>query len=267
MKENKIEITELFLEVSSEVRYNILKKLEIKSQKQSHIAKELDMTLPESHRQFERLSKIEMIVKDIEGLYSLTPFGRMFLKHLDSLEFLLKYKNYFQSHTLGDLPSKFEKRLSDLNECELVEGAFVLNEKMIKIASSGKYLRVISAHVPPDAFRQGLSSAVKTGKQVSIIYAKNTIIPKGFKEEFTNKVVQDLILQGTYERRMTDIVQVYVVLNDKTAMVLFPDTKGDVDLNFGFVSEDPLFHNWCLDYHQYIWEKSGSCDISKFQES
>ena len=103
--------------------------------------------------------------------------------------------------------------------------------------------------------------------QVSIIYAKNTIIPKGFKEEFTSKDVQDLILQGTYERRMIDTVQVYVVLNDKTAMVLFPDLKGDVDLNFGFVSQNPTFHEWCLDYHQYMWEKSGSCDISKFQES
>ena len=264
---NKMEITELFLEVSSEIRYDILKKLDEKSQKQSHLAKKLGMTLPESHRQFERLSKVEMIAKDIEGLYSLTPFGSVFLKHLDSLEFLLEHKDYFKSHTLGNLPSKFQKRMSDLSKCELIEGAFVLNEKMIKIASSGEYLRVISAHVPPDAFRHGLNNAMKTNKQVSIIYAKNTIIPKGFKEEFTSKEVQNLISQGTYERRMTDIVQVYVVLNDKTALVLFPDIKGNVDLNFGFFSEDSIFHEWCLDYHQYLWEKSGSCDISKFQES
>ena len=263
----EIEITELFLEVSSDVRYNILRKLKIKSQKQSRIAKELDMTLPESHRQFERLSKTEMVVKDVDGLYSLTPFGDIFLRHLESLEFLLKYKNYFQSHTLGNLPLKFEKRISDLNKCELIGGAFVLNEKMIKIASSGKYLRVISAHVPPDAFRNGLSSAKKTGKQVSIIYAKNTVIPKGFKKEFTDKDVQELIAQGKYERRMTDKVQVYLVINDTTSMVLFPDLKGNVDLNFGFVSEDPIFHEWCVDYHQHMWEKSGSCDISKFQES
>lgn len=261
-----MKITELFLEISSEMRYSILRKLNEKSQKQSHLAKKLDMTLPESHRQFERLSKVEMIVKDVDGLYSLTPFGSMFLKHLDSLEFLLKHKNYFKSHTLGDLPLKFEKRISELSKSEFVRGAFVLNEKMIRIASSGKYLRVISAHVPPDAFRQGLDNALKTSMHVCIIYAKNTTIPKGFKEEFTSKDVQNLILQGTYERRMTEKVQVYVVLNDKTAMVLFPDIKGDVDLNFGFISDDPIFHEWCLDYHQYMWEKSGSCNISKFQE-
>lgn len=50
---DKMEITELFLEVSSEIRYDILKKLNEKSQKQSHLAKKLGMTLPESHRQFE----------------------------------------------------------------------------------------------------------------------------------------------------------------------------------------------------------------------
>ena len=186
---------------------------------------------------------------------------------MESSEFLLRYKNYFNTHQIDNLPKKFVKRLSDLNESTLVEGAFVLNDKMIQIAGKGKYLRVISAHVPPDAFRQGVTSAKKTGKQVSIIYAKTTIIPKGFKKEFTSVEVSELISNGTYQRKMTDKVQIYIVLNDKTAMVLFPDMNGNVDLNFAFVSEDPTFHEWCVDYHQFMWENSGSCDISKFQES
>ena len=260
-------VTDLFLEIASELRYSILKKLDKKDQKQSQIAKELDMTLPESHRQFERLAKMNLISKNPDGFYSITPFGHILLEHLNSLEFLIKHKDYFESHTLGDIPSKFVKRLSDLNECEMIEGAFVLNEKMIQIAKDGKYLKVISAHVPPDAFRKGLNSAKKTGKQVSIIYAKNTIIPKGFKDEFTGRTVQELIAKGTYERRMIDKVQVYVVLNDNTALVLFPDTKGNVDLNMGFVSNEPVFHEWCVDYHQYLWKRSGSCDVSKFRES
>ena len=262
-----IKVTDLFLEVASEIRYNILKKLNEKNQKQSQVAKEIGMTLPESHRQFERLTKFGLIIKTSEGTYSVTPFGKIFLEYIDSSEFLLKYKNYFNTHEIGNLPKKFVKRLSDLNKSTLIEGAFVLNDKMIQIAGKGKYLRVISAHVPPDAFRQGVTSARKTGKQVSIIYAKTTIIPKGFKKEFTNAEVSELISKGTYQRKMTDEVQIYVVFNDKTAMVLFPDLNGSVDLNFAFVSEDPTFHEWCIDYHQFMWENSGSCDISKFQES
>ena len=262
-----IKVTDLFLEVASEIRYNILKNLNEKSQKQSHVAKKIGMTLPESHRQFERLTKFGLITKTSDGTYSLTSFGEIFLNHIETFGFLLKYKNYFNSHKIGNLPRKFLKRLSDLNESTLVEGAFVLNDKMIQIAGNGKYLRVISAHVPPDAFRQGLVSAKKTGKQVSIIYGKTTIIPKGFKKEFTSPEVNELVSSGTYQRKMIDKVQIYVVLNDKTAMVLFPDINGNVDLNFGFVSEDPTFLEWCVDYHQFMWENSGSCDISKFQES
>ena len=262
-----VKVTDLFLEVASEIRYNILKKLNEKNQKQSQVAKEIGMTLPESHRQFERLTKSGLIIKTSEGMYSITSFGKIFLEHMESSEFLLKYKNYFNTHQIGNLPKKFVKRLSDLNESTLVEGAFVLNDKMIQIAGKGKYLRVISAHVPPDAFRQGVTSAKKTRKQVSIIYAKTTIIPKGFKKEFTSVEVSELISNGTYQRKMTDKVQIYIVLNDKTAMVLFPDMNGNVDLNFAFVSEDSTFHEWCVDYHQFMWKNSGSCDISKFQES
>ena len=165
------------------------------------------------------------------------------------------------------MPPKFVKRISDLENCDIVEGAFVINERMKQIASTGKYLKVISAHVPPDAFRHGLASAEKTKKQVSIIYAKNTLIPKGFKKEFTNSRVQVLISAGTYERKMVDSVQIYVVLDEKTAMVLFPDLKGEVDLSCSFVSEDTKFHEWCYDYHQYLWERAGSFNVSCLRES
>ena len=79
---NENGIADLFLEIASELRYNVLKKLDEKNQKQSQIAKELGMTLPESHRQFERLTKTSLISKMSDGLYSITPFGHILLEHL-----------------------------------------------------------------------------------------------------------------------------------------------------------------------------------------
>ena len=64
-----VKVTDLFLEVASEIRYNILKKLNEKNQKQSQVAKEIGMTLSESHRQFERLTKSGLIIKTSEGMY------------------------------------------------------------------------------------------------------------------------------------------------------------------------------------------------------
>ena len=48
----EISNSEIFRELASELRYSILTKLAERMYKQNEIAKELDMTLQESHRQF-----------------------------------------------------------------------------------------------------------------------------------------------------------------------------------------------------------------------
>jgi hypothetical protein len=37
-------------------------------------------------------------------------------------------------------------------------------------------------------------------------------------------------------------------------------------MNSVFYSEDPLFHEWCLDYFRYRWYNSKSFDESKLLE-
>jgi len=61
-------------------------------------------------------------------------------------------------------------------------------------------------------------------------------------------------------------VQVFVVLNDTESLVVFPNLKGEVDLSFGFFSNDEKFHDWCLDYHSYLWENADFCELSKMRE-
>jgi hypothetical protein len=68
-------------------------------------------------------------------------------------------------------------------------------------------------------------------------------------------------------KKMIDAVKIYVVLNEKTAMILFPDLNGVVDLSCGFVSEDAKFHEWCYDYHQYLWERASIFNLSYLRES
>ena len=42
--------------------------------------------------------------------------------------------------------------------------------------------------------------------------------------------------------------------------------KETADLNTMFYSEDPLFHEWCLDYFRYKWYGSDIFDESKVKE-
>ena len=61
---------------------------------------------------------------------------------------------------------------------------------------------------------------------------------------------------------MVDRIEIATVLNEKQATVMFPTVRpdGETDMNSAFFSEDPLFHEWCLDFFKYSWYNSKSFD-------
>jgi predicted transcriptional regulator len=228
------------------------------------------MTLQESHRQFERLANAGLVKKDSEGFLYLCPYGKMIVIQLSSFHFLQKHKEYFNEHTLDGFPTKFVKRIGDLNNSEFVEGSYVNNERWKSIASEAQqYLRIISAQVPPDAFKLAVSMS-KMRIKISLIHGENTIVPKEFKELMASSELglelRNLSSQGLYERKMVKRVQVMMILNEKKGIVLFPNLKGKVDIDYAFFSDDSQFHEWCSDYFDYVWNSAGDYDISKLQE-
>ena len=67
---------EHFLELASPQRLQILFKLLEKSFAITEMAKELDSTKQEVHRNFRRLEYSRLIEKNIDGKYSITTFGK-----------------------------------------------------------------------------------------------------------------------------------------------------------------------------------------------
>ncbi len=61
-----------------------------------------------------------------------------------------------------------------------------------------------------------------------------------------------------------------IVLTEDQALVMFPVSKGNVDMNFIFcnnVSMDGgLFHEWCLDYFIEIWNNAKTFDAGKLKK-
>ena len=91
-------------------------------------------------------------------------------------------------------------------------------------------------------------------------------MPKGRKELLSKLGFSKLIEGGLVERKMKDRVETMVVLNEKEACVLFADLKGESDLSEMFYSNDPMFHEWCLDYFRYCWYGSDVFQESKLKE-
>ncbi|HLG36637.1 MAG TPA: transcriptional regulator [Nitrososphaera sp.] len=255
-----------FFELASQQRLAIIFRLNVKKAKISQLAKDLDITMQEAHRNVNRLQQAGLIEKDPEGVFSLTTFGNTIIKQIPTFNYLSKHKEYFSEHILGELPIKFVMRLGALDRCEYVKGVVAILERWKDIyREADQYIYEMVPQVPIDLIEPAFNR-VKQGIKYSYVLPRNVIVPKGRKDLLKKLGHSELLNKGAIERRMVDSVQVAVILNEKQAAVLFPTQKGETDMNMIFHSSDTVFHEWCIDYFRYRWYGSDIFDESNLKE-
>jgi predicted transcriptional regulator len=255
----------LFFELAGDLRLSILMKLSQKQYRLSQIATDLDATLQEAHRNMLRLIESGLVSKDSEGDIALTPYGQTVVSLIPSYDFLFDQKEYFLEHSLGQLPLKFIQRIGALHNCEVVHGVMVIIQRWKKLyTDSNKYIKEIMAQVPLDLI-ETIGNKVQNGVKFSYIFASDAVIPKGRTQILQKIGWRNLISKGLVERRMLNDVRVMTILNEKQACVLFPNLKGEPDLNVMFYSDDVEFHHWCEDFYEYQWEEAGPFDEGKLK--
>ncbi len=261
-----IEEYDIFWELAGEMRRSILFKLSEKSMKLSQLAKYLNTSIQEVHRNINRLVDAGLVKKDPDGFLSLTTYGNTVLTQIPSFQFLARNKQYFDEHTLGDLPMKFVQRIGALNNSELINGVVAVLEKWKSMYNNAReHIMEIMAQVPLDLI-EPIVNRINDGVKFSYIFGSNTIVPKGRRELLQRFGWSNFISKGLVERKMIDKVQVMVIVTDRESGVLFPDKRGETDINKMFYSKDKLFHEWCLDFFRYTWYSAQSFDESKIKE-
>lgn len=111
-----------------------------------------------------------------------------------------------------------------------------------------------------------LVKQIKKGIKFQYIFSESTVVPKGRKALLKKLGFNNLIEKGLIERKMAKTVQTVMILNEKEACVLFPKKDGSSDLTEMFYSDDPMFHEWCLDYFRFCWYGSDEFIESKLKE-
>ena len=255
-----------FLELASEQRLNIIFGLREKKSKISNMAKELGATVQEVHRNFQRLDDAGLITKDKEGYYELTTYGMTICTQIPDLVFVSKYRKYFEDHDFGDMPQKFIQRIGALVSGQYIKGfAKVLEQWKTIFKNADEFIYGILSEEPLDLIEPIISKA-KKGVKINSIFSESTVIPKGRKESLDKLGLKKLVEKGLVERKMKKDVKIVVVLNEKEACVVFPTIEGEADMSEMFYSDDPLFHEWCLDYFRYCWYGSDIFQESKLKE-
>ncbi len=257
---------ENFLELSSHQRLEILFNLLEKKSKISNMAKQLNATNQEVHRNFMRLEDGGLIAKNKDGNYGVTTYGKTMCSQVPALIFLSENRKYFENHKFGGIPDKFIQRIGQLSSGQHTKGVTKVLEHWKAIyKNANTYIYKISSEVPIDLI-EPLIKKIKNGVMYNGILLENAIVPKGRKNLLKKLGYEKLIQEGKVERKMRKNVKTIVVLNEKEACVSFPTLAGEANLTEMFYSDDPKFHEWCLDYFRYCWYGSDAFQESKLKE-
>jgi len=253
-----------FLELASEQRLSILQNLAVKNLNISKLAKLLEATSPEVHRNIGRLVKNGLIMKNPDANYELTTYGKVVLAQIPSISFLSDNMEFFNAHTLSGIKPKFIQRIGSLESKKRIKGFVKVLEKWQKIQeNAGEYIYNILSEVPYS--REVIEVVLKKledGITIKTIFSQNTVIPENRKKMFEEMGFQKYVTDGVLERKISDNVFLGVLITEKEAAVFFQKKDGELDLSEMFVSSEKDFGDWCRDYFEEQWK-----DATSFQES
>ena len=266
------ETEEIFSSLANSQRLAILYIISNNNKKTlSSIAKELKITTQETHRNLNKLMNSNIIQKDFKGYFSLTVFGDIIIKNISAINFLSKHKRFFSEHDFHNIPIKFIQRIGALEKSEFISGFVAIIEYIKRMYQNcEKYIYSILPQVPLDLIHTAIPIVRERGLKFRHILPIDALIPKISEEFLKNEGYSQLLHTGIIARRMISKTNLGVVLTEHQALVMFPLSKGHVDMNFIFCNnvsmDDGLFHEWCLDYFIEIWNNAKTFDVSKLKK-
>ena len=118
------------------------------------------------------------------------------------------------------------------------------------------------------------------GTQLKYLLPYNAILPKKRHNDLKHSTFYELLNKEIVQRRMIERIYVGILVSESQSMVMFPmaNKKGsprtkegeegqlEIDMNSGFYSADSLFHEWCLDYFNYVWHIAKPFNRNKLSE-
>ncbi|GKS67894.1 transcriptional regulator [Nitrosarchaeum sp.] len=254
--EDDFSASEIFMELASQTRLEILGMLEQKPCRSTELAKKLNLTIQEMHRNTSRLSKEKIIQKDSEGFFSLTEYGLLVAKQISYFAFLKKFQQFFKDHSTGNIPTKFLQRIGSLKNSELIYKVTNVQEKIKKMEKdSKKYIRLTLAQAW-DEEGKILLDKMKNGIKVETIWDDDSVMPDEIDTAVRPKFMK-FKKSGNYDsKHYRGKIGLSTIITEDTAAVLLPHEKDEIDFNTMFLSTDKEFHEWCIDLFEYFWSNS-----------
>ncbi len=232
----------------------------------SKLAKELGLVVQDVHRNVNRLIEAGITQRDSTGYFSLTTFGDTMLSELSTINFLATNRDYFLEHTFSGISTKFIQRIGSLSNSQYIDNSVAMFEYQRQIISEAKvYVNTVLPQVPLYLF-DFVTPILTNDVKLSYMLPHNAIVSKKRHNERKHDAFYNFIRRGIVQRKMIEKCHMAIIMNEKYAMVMFQSIKGGIDMNSGFNSQHTIFHEWCFDYFDHMWQQAKHFDSKRLQE-
>lgn len=257
---------DIFSELSSPMRIEILFCISEHDVKLSQIAKDLDTTIQNLQRHVTRLIRSGLIEKNLDGTMSLTPIGKMALLQLPAFEFLSQHQRFFHNHSFKGIPEYLLLRIGELRNSELIENTMEGMQKIMNHASNTQEYHFGITNLISLDMLDTAKKNLKRNVQYKIVYGKNTTAPGGYNTSPKRKFWQKGIDTKQIQEKFLDEVPINMTVSEQEAHLWFSNKNTKEADGKIFFSKDPAFRHWCLDLFEHYWRDLETVEPFKINE-
>ena len=245
------DVFDLYFELSNEDRVNILKLLQKTHLNLTNISNTLELRNQETSRHLTRLEETGLIARNTDGSYQTTHYAELVLRKQREIEFLVKYRDYFNRHKLTRVPDELVSTIGVLGNAEFIDDVMVVMQNMQRVIDeSEEYLWRIT-----DQFMLILLdhfvAATDRGVEYRQLYPKDIKLPPDAESTVKMRKARR---EGLFKTHTHDNIQVFMMLSEKEVGVLsFPTFEDRFDY-VGFTSTDSKVLDWCKELFMSYWK-------------
>lgn len=220
------------------VRFKIIKIVSEQPQTFTNISNIINVSSSEVSRHLNKLYALKVIEKDaISKKISLTLFGKAFLELFTPIEFIFRYKDFFNTHDISGIPIKFIQRFAVLQEAELVSGTGPVMFKMTDLTQH-----------PQEWIKMMVDQPFPFGKGGLEI---NYIVPSKMLK-YRDKVEKN---KASYARILDELPISVTITDFGEGFLFFRDSTNKLDYNEGFfvTHKNEGAYRLLLDMWDYFW--------------
>jgi len=241
------DISEILFNLSSADRLTLLSSINSQKQRLTNLSKVINASAQECSRHLTRLTESGFIKKDSEGQFETTSFGRIILGLFPTMQFVLKYRDYFLSHDLSFLPTGYTQRIGELSSGEYSNHLSLVLEQIKKAITTGRESVWLISDRP-----------IVIGGSVGTAFSSKSVPVRLIGDQLVDrKIVAELkSVMPQSEVATLPEVRIAMGINEHFAGACFPGLDGKIDFSAGFSGNDPQLRRWCTDLFEYYWAKS-----------